>query len=164
MRRQQSRGHATQNRGGLGQSGQRHKVGCAVSQPGHIITVNRKPNRTEPNRTERSVFSVFGFGFGFGVGEVRSSVSASVSDLHRTDKPSKPNSQSNKREQASSGDQSTRTSDSPRRAQHRTQTRIGTEAPSRPSSRKTRTPPYLSVRETQGASGAAAAHPCMAAS
>jgi transposase InsO family protein len=32
---------------------------------GHFFTINRKPNRTVPNRTEISVFSVVRFGFGF---------------------------------------------------------------------------------------------------
>jgi hypothetical protein len=32
---------------------------------GHIFTINRKPNRTVPNRTEISVFLVVRFGFGF---------------------------------------------------------------------------------------------------
>jgi hypothetical protein len=32
---------------------------------GHIFTINRKPNRTVPNRTEISVFLVVRFSFGF---------------------------------------------------------------------------------------------------
>ena len=38
--------------------------GATPSQPGHFLTENREPSRIEPNRTEISVFFVFGFGFG----------------------------------------------------------------------------------------------------
>jgi hypothetical protein len=36
-----------------------------MSRAGHIFTIYQKPYRTEPNRTEISVFLVFRFGFGF---------------------------------------------------------------------------------------------------
>jgi hypothetical protein len=48
-------------------------------QTGHIFTENRRPNRTAPNLTEISVFSVFAFGFSFKFRQVWSSASVSVS-------------------------------------------------------------------------------------
>jgi hypothetical protein len=45
------------------------------SRGGYFFTINRKPNRTELNRPEISVFSVVRFGFGFCISEVRFSVS-----------------------------------------------------------------------------------------
>jgi hypothetical protein len=48
---------------------------AVVARGGHFFTINRKPNRTVPNRTEISVFSVVRFGFGFCISEVRFSVS-----------------------------------------------------------------------------------------
>jgi hypothetical protein len=46
-----------------------------IARGGHIFTRNRKPNRTVPNRTEISVFSVVRFSFGFCISKVRFSVS-----------------------------------------------------------------------------------------
>jgi len=64
----------------------------AVSiQSGHIYTENRRPNRTAPNRTEISVFSVFGFGFGSKICELRSSVYISVSSCNSTETPNNRN-------------------------------------------------------------------------
>ena len=58
-------------------------LGVAFPQTGHIFTENRRPNRTEI-----SVFSVFGFGFGFEFSELWCSASVSVFGCHRTETPS----------------------------------------------------------------------------
>ena len=53
-------------------------------QAGHILTVNREPNRTEPKPNRKVGFSVFRFGFGFYFSDLRSSASASVSMSNQT--------------------------------------------------------------------------------
>ena len=50
-----------------------------------------EPNCTEPNRTEISVFLVFGFGFGSKICELRSSVYISVSSFNSTETPNNRN-------------------------------------------------------------------------
>jgi len=59
-------------------------------QPGHFLPANRKPNRTEPHRTEISVCSVFCCRFGLWFCTVRCSASASAFYSNRTEEPNKP--------------------------------------------------------------------------
>ena len=59
-------------------------------QPGHFLPANRKPNRTEPHRTEISVCSVFCCRFGLWFCTVRCSASALVYNSNRTEEPNKP--------------------------------------------------------------------------